>query len=136
MANPQKEKSLLADSRDNPMITEQVSTVTDAAAATAAPAALTGAANAAVTGAVVGDTVSTTAGWGSSTEAGFDSMHVAIDANVVDIALILAQADKSTVDIAAQKVELDQLITDVGLMRTAVNAVNAALETHGLTADA
>ena len=72
----------------------------DPDAATAAPAALTGAA--------VGDTVSTTAGWGSSTEAGFDSMHVAIDANVADI--------------AAQKVELDKLITDVASLRTQLTA--------------
>lgn len=129
----------------------------DAAAATAAAAALTGAANAGVTGAanagvtgaVVGDTQATqNTGWGAASEAEFDSMHVAIDANVVDIALILAQADKSTVDIAlilaqadkstvdvaAQKVELDKLITDHAAVLATLNAFMAKMRTHGLIA--
>ena len=92
--------------------------VVGAQAAAEADAAAAMAAAAAITGAVVGDTVSTTGGWGSSTEAGFDSMHVAIDANVADI--------------AAQKVELDKLITDHAAVLATLNALLAKLRTHGL----
>ena len=131
---------------DIKVVGEQGANIVDAAAATAAVAALTGAANAAVTGVSLTDSTGGTAS-GSDTlvdetgsydqtkgEANVATLAVAIEQNLVDIALILAQGDKSTVDVAAQKVELDKLITDVELIRVASNLVLVRLEAHGMLA--
>jgi hypothetical protein len=81
-----------------------------------APTAMAG-----ITGAVVGDTIATNGGWGSSTEGGFDSMHVAIDANVVDIA-----AAKTAIDFNNAAIDLN--ITDIAALKTATDANKTAID--------
>jgi hypothetical protein len=81
-----------------------------------APTAMAG-----ITGAVVGDTIATNGGWGSSTEGGFDSMHVAIDANVVDRA-----AAKTAIDFNNAAIDLN--ITDIAALKTATDANKTAID--------
>lgn len=141
------------------ILTDQQALVADAAAATAAPAALTGAANASLTATAIAaslpanppnvDEDGITAGAFITRSARrtlvtavldlithSTEMDVDYEAILVDIALVIAQADKSTTDIAAQKVIYDKLITDVGLIRVQLAAALDVLESHGLMADA
>lgn len=140
------------------ILTDQQTLVADAAAATAVPAALTGAANAALTATAIAASVPSnppnvdedgiTAGAfiDRATRRAFVSSVLSLithsteidldyEAMLVDIALVIAQADKSTTDIAAQKVIYDKLITDVGLIRVQLAAALDVLESHGLMSD-
>lgn len=140
------------------VLSSQQSNVIDAAAATAGAATVTGAANASLTATAIAASISSaqanvdedgiTAG-GFKTRALRVALVTAVndmithsteidldyEAMLVDIALILAQADKSTVDVAAAKVEFDKLVTDVGLIRVATNSALDVLEAHGLMAE-
>lgn len=111
--------------------------------ATAAAAALTGAASAAVTQVAVTDsldgaTFTGTALTTSATptvdelETNWGVLGLQLNAAGTDIAENKDHIDKNTVDIAAQKVELDKLITDVANTITLSNQLRSELVTLGL----
>lgn len=84
----------------------------DAAAATGAPAAVT--------------QIAPPAGGTGATAGAFDTS--------ANRDLALASIEAGRVDVAAQKVELDKLITDHAATLATVNALLAKLRTHGIIA--
>ena len=113
MPNPNKQDSLLATKGDKPLLTEQQANVADAAAATAVNPSAPAAYSAHATGAVA------------------VLSNAATDLDTTTAALATLRGEVATYEIA-----ISALIVDVGLLRVAVNSVNAALEAHGLTSDA
>ncbi len=113
MVNPSKQRSLLVDQSGDGMIGDMQDLVADPAAATAAAAATTQA--------------TAPAGGTGATEGAYDT------SGNRDLAITSINAAKT--DIAAQKVELDKLITDVADIRTQLTACLAVVEAHGLMRD-
>ena len=121
---------------DKQVVSTQQATIVDAAAATAsnptAPAALT---QVAVTDALDGATFTGTALTTSGTptvdelEAIAGMLGLAVNAAGTDLAALRTE-------VISYETAISALIVDVALIRTAVNAIIAALDAHGLTADA
>ncbi len=101
-------------------VATSVGTEADTAAATAAAAAVT---QVAVTDALDGATFTGTALTTSATPT--------VDELEAIAGMLGLAVNAAGTDIAAQKVELDKLITDVGLLRTTLNSLLGKLRTVG-----
>ena len=124
MTQPNKSRSQLADSSDNPMIEDQGAAVTAAAVATYGAPAVT---QVAVTDSLDGATFTGTALLTSTTPT--------VDELEAIAGMLGLAVNAAGTDIAATNVELDDLADDVALIRTALNALIERIEAHGLIAD-